>query len=289
LRVVTESVHAVTYFASACRHALRDAGLQGFWSGYFAARAAPLGAVGPGVVTATFFNFHPAMVGRAVPGCWDVVAPSELTIVRASAASEALGALCAPSSLATLRAVLPLLRAVTAQCDGAGRALAGANRRLWPGLDAPLRRLGLSEVPLEVAEVWQACTTLREHRGDGHVAALTSVGLTSLGAHLLASGALGVPAAVLRDNRGWSEDEWNQGIEQLSARGWLGADGTATAAGHEVHRTVEALTDELAETPYSVLSDGEVHDLYGALAECARQIHDAGVFPFPNPMGLPPL
>ena len=68
LWVAAESVHAVTYFAPECRTALREAGLRGFWSGYFAARAAPLGRVGAGPVTAAFFNFHPAMVARAVPG-----------------------------------------------------------------------------------------------------------------------------------------------------------------------------------------------------------------------------
>ena len=69
---------------------MREAGLRGFWSGYFAARAAPLGRVGPGPVAAAFYNFHPGMVARAVPGCWDVVAPETLCRVRAIAAADAL-------------------------------------------------------------------------------------------------------------------------------------------------------------------------------------------------------
>ncbi len=52
-----EPIHAVTYFAPRCRAAFSDVGLRGFWMGYFARRAAPLGAVGPAVVTATFINF----------------------------------------------------------------------------------------------------------------------------------------------------------------------------------------------------------------------------------------
>ena len=63
---VIEPVHAVTYFAPASPDWLAATGLRGFWMAYFAARAAPLGAVGPATATATFFNFHPAMV-RAVP------------------------------------------------------------------------------------------------------------------------------------------------------------------------------------------------------------------------------
>jgi hypothetical protein len=51
---VAEPYHALTYFAPEAHRAYEDAGLRGFWRGYFAGRAAPLGAVGAGVVTATF-------------------------------------------------------------------------------------------------------------------------------------------------------------------------------------------------------------------------------------------
>ncbi len=93
-----------------CRAALRDAGLKGFWSGYFAARAAPLGAVGPGPVTAAFANFHPAMVARAVPSCWDIVAPEQLCTLRARAAAAALAEVCRVESRTSLAEALPLLR-----------------------------------------------------------------------------------------------------------------------------------------------------------------------------------
>jgi helix-turn-helix protein len=88
LWVGLESIHAVTYFAPGCRSALRDVGLKGSWSGYFAARAAPLGAVGAGPVTAAFANFHPDMVARAVRACWEVVAPEVLWTVRARRLKE---------------------------------------------------------------------------------------------------------------------------------------------------------------------------------------------------------
>ena len=73
-----EAVHAVTYFAPESRAALADLGLRGFWMGYFAGRAAPLGPVGPGVVEATFFNFHPAMVRRAIPDAWTFASPESV-------------------------------------------------------------------------------------------------------------------------------------------------------------------------------------------------------------------
>ena len=62
-----EAVNAVVYFSPECREGLKQVGLRGFWMGYFAGRAAPMGAVSAGVVEATFYNFAPAMVRRSVP------------------------------------------------------------------------------------------------------------------------------------------------------------------------------------------------------------------------------
>ena len=44
-----EPFHALTYFAEESRAAGEAVGLRGFWRGYFAFRAAPLGPVGPAV------------------------------------------------------------------------------------------------------------------------------------------------------------------------------------------------------------------------------------------------
>jgi hypothetical protein len=289
LWVVAESIHAVTYFAPACRQALRQAGLKGFWTGYFAARAAPLGAVGAGPVAAAFFNFDPAMVRRAVPSCWDAVDPATLTVWRAEAAAGALGELCTPDALEALRAALPTLRRATARCAGEGRPMTGANRELWPSVEAALRRHNLPEAVIEVGEAWQACTTLREHRGDGHVAALLTQGLSGLEAHLLAAGVLGVPADVLRESRGWSGPQWDAGLTRLAGRGLLRADGAATESGQELRHRIETMTDDLAAPAFAALADDETDALSRALLGCATQIQGSGLFPFPNPMGLPAL
>ena len=160
--------------------------------------------------------------------------------------------------------------------------MAAANRDLWPVVAADLGPDGL-------AEAWQATTTLREHRGDGHVAALVVHGLRGVEAHLLAAGTKGVAPEVLRDNRGWSEDEWDAALAELAARGLLHRDGRATDAGRTLHAEVEALTDRLAEPAYRDLSDGALEDLLGALASCAADVVASGLLPFPNPMGLPRL
>jgi hypothetical protein len=289
LWVVVESVHAVTYFAPACRQARRDAGLKGFWAGYFAARAAPLGPVDAGPVIAAFFNFEPAMVRRAVPACWDVIDPAQLSVDRAAAAAVALTELCRADALDGLVGARPLLRRAAASCDGAGRIMTGANRQLWPAVETGLRRLGLTAGQMAVAEAWQACTTLREHRGDGHVAALVVHDLSGLEAHLLAAGSQGLPAEVLRDSRGWSAAQWEEGQVRLGDRGLLRPDGAATEDGQAVRRSVESMTDELAERAFATLDDEEADRLYRALFAAAADIQRSGTLPFPNPMGLPEL
>ena len=248
--------------------------------GYFAARAAPLGPVGPGPVAAACFNFAPAMVARAVPDCWDVVAPATLCRVRAIAATEALSGVCSVESRSALVASLGPLRHAVGGADVAGRVFAAANHALWPAIAPALGTGGLGEA-------WQACTTLREHRGDGHVSALLAAGLRGIEAHLLAAGTKGIPPAILRDNRGWSEQEWDVAGAGLAARGLLHTDGRATDAGRTLHAGIEQRTDELAEQAFAELSDGAVEDLHDALLACAADVVASGLVPFPNPIGLP--
>ena len=73
---LAEPFHALTYFADEAAAAFTTAGLRGFWAGYFASRAAPLGAVGAEVVTATFVNFAPDFVARRVPAVWESASPA---------------------------------------------------------------------------------------------------------------------------------------------------------------------------------------------------------------------
>lgn len=220
------------------------------------------------------------MVAKAVPRCWKTVAPLTLCRVRAIAAGEALSEACSVATRSDLVAALPLLRRAVAASDVAGRTMAAANRAVWPTISTALGTGGL-------AEAWQACTTLREHRGDGHVAALVAHGVGGIDAHLLAVGTKGVPSEVFRDNRGWNEDEWDGATSRLVSRGLLHTDGRATDAGRTLHAAVEEETDRLAAPPYAGFGDTAVIDLHGSLAACAREVAASGVLPFPNPMGLP--
>ncbi|WP_344604138.1 SCO6745 family protein [Streptomyces glaucus] len=270
---VLEPLHAVTYFAPESREAGRAVGLRGFWTGYFAARAAPLGAVEAGVVEAVFFNFHPAMVRRAIPGAWGVAAPEAVLRARVEAAAAALRRV-APSTADAAAKAVPLLERAIAGADGAGRPLFAANR----GLPAPRDPVGA---------LWQAVTALREHRGDGHVAVLTAEGLDGCEAHVLLAACEGVPAAILRNNRGWSEEDWQRAVHRLTARGLLESGGHPTVEGRGLRTHIEARTDALAVRPYQALTAAEAARLPGLLRPPADEVLASGVLPFPNPMGLP--
>src|SRR5574342_764117 len=91
--VLFESVHAVTYFAPEARAAFEAAGLRGFWRGYFAGRAAPLGPVNAAPVIALFNSFSPSMVQRAIPDVWTRAMPDAALAARVDGAASALRAL----------------------------------------------------------------------------------------------------------------------------------------------------------------------------------------------------
>jgi hypothetical protein len=56
----------------------------------------------------------------------------------------------------------------------------------------------------------------------------------------------GVPVATLRDNRGWSEEEWDAAATRLRARGLLDRNGAITVEGRDARYGFEATTDRLA-------------------------------------------
>lgn len=267
-----EAIHAVTYFAPECIAANKAVGLRGFWMGYFASRAAPLGPVGAGVVEATFYNFHPSMVRRAIPDAWTFASPDGILASRRTAAAAALRAAC-PGVDDQAADLADRLHVAIATGVASGRPLFAANRDVDSSPD-PVERL------------WQACTTLREHRGDGHVSVLTSSRIDGCEAHVLFAAARSAPVETHRDNRGWSADDWSAATDRLRGRGLVDGAGV-TADGAALHDRVERTTDELAETAYGALSSTDREQVMQGLDRIAFDLHAADIIPFPNPMGLP--
>jgi hypothetical protein len=266
-----EPVHDVTYFAPAALSAFTEAGLRGFWRGYFAGRAAPLGAARAAVVAASFYNFAPAFVARAVPGVWDLITPPEAVAVREAGAAAALRELLGGRE-AEVAKTADLLWRVAEDLDFAGRVLAAANSEL-PVSGDPLTRL------------WQATTLLREHRGDGHFAALAAAGIDGCEALVLRCGKDGSRERI-QPSRGWTDEQWEAATARLAERGWVEADATLTVAGRAAHDAVESATDQVAERPWDRLGAvgrAETADLLWPLALACN-----AVLPARTPVGSPP-
>ena len=282
LWLVGEPVHALTYFAQPSFDAWAAAGVRGFWRGYFATRAAAFGTVGAEVVTASFYNFAPAMVAQALPSVWEMVSPAAAVEARLAGMDASLRAVLPPHlgdgvvehpSVAETAAVV---REAVAGADRSGRALFAATAALeWP--EAPHLAL------------WHGLTCLREHRGDGHNAALVAADIDGCQAHVLAGAAGGSPREVTQPTRGWTDDEWDAAVADLAGRGILGPDGAITPHGQALHAHVEAVTDELAAAPWVALGADRAEEVRDALLPWARAIHESRVIRQPNPMGLPDM
>jgi len=269
-----ETLHDVTYFAEGVRPAGIALGLRGFWMTYFAFRAAPLGPVAAGPVVAAFAGFCPAMVAKALPDAWSRTTPSACLQARADVSTAALRDAGAEPEACERAA--SLLGPVAAAADPTGRPLFAANAALEPPDDA-------------VGRLWQLATTLREHRGDGHIAALVTEGITGLEAHWLQVADGRFPEAVIRQARGWPDEEWAAAAEALRSRGLLTPDATPTltAAGRGVLEAIEAHTDERAWTGgLSVLGEQGAGEVVELLRPSVRAVAASGMLPQVNPAGL---
>jgi hypothetical protein len=234
-----------------------------------------MGPVPAEVVMATFYNFHPRMVRRAIPDAWGFAPPAKVLEARYAGADATLRRLLGTwaGSPEAAEAATLTRRAMEDQ-DPSGRPLFAAHAALgWP--EEPHLAL------------WHGATLYREFRGDGHVAALLSDGVGGCEAHVLAAGAGQLPGAFLREYRGWSDEEWAEAAARLRDRGWLEADGALTEAGRAARDARERRTDDLATPPWQRLGPDGCARLLALLDQPVRLVVSGGGIPFPNPVGLP--
>ncbi|MEU6122912.1 hypothetical protein [Streptomyces sp. NPDC047123] len=269
----TEPLHAVVYFDERCRGLGRAVGLKGFWMGYFAARTAPMGRVGPGVAAAALGVFAPGMVARSLPSAWEYASPDRVVEERARLTAAALRRLV-PSVDALAAAANAPLWAMVEDAPSLARPLFAANRDLVHRAD-PVERL------------WQLATCIREFRGDAHVAVLADHDLDARESLVLAAATDRVDPSGIRRDRGWSEEEWTSSMDRMRARGLLDTAGRITERGLTERELIEDDTDRLAARLLRPLARTGADTLLAALEPAARHILDSDVLPFPNPIGLP--
>ncbi|MGY1730101.1 hypothetical protein ACI798_01175 [Geodermatophilus sp. SYSU D01045] len=238
-----EPLHNHVYFVPETEQHLTAIGLRPGRMVYFAGRAAPMGAVGPGVVTATFSNFSPAIVARHIPRAWTLASPAQVVETRFASARASLTRLLGGEEAAAAPEVTELGDLLADACSvlpAQGRPLYAGHADLpWP--EDPVTRL------------WHAASLLREWRGDGHVAVLVRHGLSGLEALVThtATGRGFLPASA-KATRGWSDEDWAAAAARLAGRGLLDGD-RLTEAGQRLRADLEAETDALGTTPWAHL------------------------------------
>jgi hypothetical protein len=261
-----EPICLVTFFADECNEELAALGHQTYWDGYFASRAAPLGRVPAQVVHAAFYSFAEGEAARHIPSAWETITPeaSVAARTRGSAASlrRILGDELAGSPGLARAADLTTKAATSAPVEG---------RMMYAGM----RTLLVPGDP--VARLWHSATMLREHRCDGHIAALVSERIGGTEAHVLSALDMGIyPAESFGRIHHLPKKRLAEVMDGLRDRGIVDTDGRFTDAGRETKRRIEALTDELAVPPYDALSPIELDELIAELEPVTARLAATG-------------
>jgi hypothetical protein len=262
---LVEPVAVVTYMAHEPTEAVMALGLRSVWDAYFAGRAAPLGRDVPAsVVHALFYNFADGEVARHIPHVWELIDPEAAVAARQQ------------GSVASLRRILgdladsPGVARAADLLTKAGTGAAMEGRALY----AAVRTLPIPTEP--VARLWHGANLLREHRGDGHVAALVTMGVGGTECHVLHALSERMPADQFGRVSHLPKAQLAAVVDGMRSRGLIGDDGWLTAAGREVKERVESLTDQLAAPAYDVLSRDELDRLVDDLEPLAAALVDAG-------------
>ena len=262
-----EPLHGMIYFVPEAAERYAAAGITNDRAGYFASRAAAMGEVAADVVIATFYNFHPDVVRRAIPHAWTEASATSLLAARLDAADAALRRALgdAIDGDEVTRAAEIAREAALVACEHLeGRPLFAGHAGLdWP--DAPHLVL------------WTAQTMLREFRGDGHIAALAVEGISGCEALVMHGASGDVPATVLQASRAWSDDEWSATVDRLADRGLLDGSGAFTDAGRSLRQAIEDRTDRLAMLPYAAIGEERCAELRELARPLSKAVVDGGL------------
>jgi len=212
-------------------------GLDAGRMGYFASRSAPMGAVSAATVAAAFYSFSPALIASVIPRAWTLATVGQIIAARWRVADTALRRMLGDRiGTPEIAQAADLVRRASDGLSVSGRPLFAGHTELdWP--DEPHLRL------------WLGTSLMREFRGDGHIAALTAAELSGVEAHItfIATGRSFTPATG-QASRGWTDEQWAAGIDNLRRRGLLasGPELALTPAGAQLRADVEAETNRLA-------------------------------------------
>ena len=254
---LVEPIGVIPYAADDPNEAMFALGFTDYWDTYFAGRAAPLGIVPAEVVDALFYNFAPGEVARHIPKVWRTTTPELAIAARQMGSASALRRILGDrvDSPSFARAAELLTKAATS-APVEGRPMYAALRAV--------------QIPDDVvARLFHAATLLREHRGDGHIAALMVEGVGGLEAHVLLALDMNMQAEKFGRIHHLPAAQLAAVIGGLRDRGLVGDDGWLSERGRAVKQRVESLTDHLAAKPYDCLEPTELDELMHSLEPLA--------------------
>ena len=256
--------HRPVYFAAEAAAEYSALGVTG-QAGYFSVRAAPMGPVPDEVIIATFYNFSPRAVRAAMPGVWEKASPEALQAARfrvVARAADRIGFRLGSAEIAEARAILD---PVVAGLDFAGKPLAAANAALALPADP-------------FVALWQQLTTVREWRGDVHIALLITNQIGPCECMVLQVGTGRFPLGAAQASRQWSEEEWNQAVAKLAKKGWVDASGAMTTIGTAERERIEDETDRLCEPIWKPVHEASVKRLGEILAPIHAIVTASGTY-----------
>jgi hypothetical protein len=246
---LVEPIGVIPYSADEPNEAMFALGFTNYWDTYFAGRAAPLGLAPAEVVDALFYNFAPGEVARHIPKVWRTTTPEAAIAARQMGCATALRRILGDrvDSPDFARGAELLIKAATS-APFEGRPMYAALRSI--------------PIPDDlVALFFHAASLLREHRGDGHIAALVTEGVGGLEAHVLLALDMDMPAEKFGRIHHLPPQQLGAVLEGMRGRGLIGNDGWLSEQGRTVKQRVESLTDDLAAKPYEGLEPGELDEL----------------------------
>jgi hypothetical protein len=249
-----ETAYATSVLHPAVVPALRELGLdvRDVSDVNVLSRAAAMRTDNPAVVWSAFFNPHPDVIHRLVPSSFEITSFGAILTAQTAALDEPFAKVAGLMDPSDLRELAELCRTASEtachHCEG---------RPLFAGL---------ASLPLPAGDhlmMWHAARLLREHRGDGHIAALVVEGLGRVDALVVHAAMMPGFADGLRRSRRWGVDDWNASMVSLRQRGWLTDDDepTFTDEGRARREWIEDRTNELAAVAFDDIGNAGVERL----------------------------
>ena len=260
LRDACEPVAMHAVWCRATNEALAGFGLN-FLTTYVGGRSAYLGEPLGAVAAAAFAWFEPGLVASLWDATLAALPRDRLVEVRDATVTRSLREVLGdddPGEVADL-----LVDAVIG-ADGTGRPLFSG-----------LRAAGVPDDP--ALRLWWACSLVREHRGDSHVAAANAAGIDAVQMNVLTELWLGMPLLSYTASRGWPEPAMRAAVASLEAQGWLAA-GALTDAGLAARVAVEGATDAQEQGVVDALGD-TLDEVCARLDDWGHRCVEHGSFP----------